>query len=130
MVTARLHAPPGIIRPYSSHIAVVGDLILVEYAGPYLVIYRHGIPTPGTLIPRPHGLQSVNSLSTDNHSHFLVSDGGSRAVLVLDLSGRLIHAIHIPQNRAPEDCIVVGEQLWVICRNGDIVVMSPQLQRI
>ncbi len=123
-VTSRLQ-PPGEVGdegPYN--IAVLGDVVLVNYACPYLVIYQHGVPTPGKLIPLPQGLGEVTGLTTDHHSSFLLCD--SRSVYVLDISGNLTHTIPIPGNREPLDCTVVGGQLWVGCSKGDIIVMSSQ----
>lgn len=128
-VTSRLHAPPELNGLYNApnHIAVLGDTILVSYSYDRMVIYRHGIPTPGKLIYQIPGLQSMNSLSTDNHLSFLVTHPESSTVSVLDLSGKLIHTIVIP-SYIPRDCTVVGAQLWVGCASGHIIVMSPQFQ--
>ncbi len=124
-VTATLQPPQEVRGKEPHYIAVLGDTILVGY-GYNLVIYRHGVPTPGKLIPRPQGLESVTGLTTDHHSSFLASDAESDTVYVLDVGGNLTHTIPIPGDRKPGDCTVVGGQLWVGCWNGHIIVMSSQ----
>ncbi len=132
-VTARLHVPYGLSIPGQIQIAVLGDTILASY-GSNLVIYRHGIPTPVKLVPTPYGLWAA-FISTDNHSAFLVFSWSSSDVRVMDISGKLIHTIPVPEGRHPihgdrsgvRACTVVGRQLWVACINGDMVVMSSQL---
>ncbi len=126
-VTHRLQRPwevRGKTLQIMQIIAVLGDTVLVGYTS-NLVIYRHGVPTPRKVIPRPQGLRNVLGLTTDHHSSFLLCDG-SMYVYVLDISGNLTHTIPIPGYRKPQDCTVVGEQLWVGCSNGDIIVMSSQ----
>ena len=125
-VTHRLQ-PPREVRdeaPYS--IAVLGDTVLVCYVSNNLVIYRHGVPTPGKVIPWPQGLRDVTGLTTDHHSSFLLCDRRSRSVYVLDVSANHTHTIPIPGDRTPLNCTVVGGQLWVGCNNGDIIVVSSQ----
>ncbi len=123
-VTARLHPLLEVSHKRPDGIAVLGDTLLVGYMGDNLVIYRHGVPTPGTILPQPRELQDVYSLTTDHHSSFLLTDGSSSTVYVLDVSGNLTHTIPIPGYREPRDCTVVEGQLWVGCYNGDIVVLS------
>ncbi len=126
-VTARLQAPQGVVRGSPCHIAVLGDTILVAYGGEDLVLYRHGVPTLGQLLPRPQGLVFVHGLTTDHHSNFLLMDRSINTVNVLDISGNLTHTIPISGYRAPWDCTVVEDQLWLACDyNGDIIVMSSQ----
>ena len=125
-VTARLQPPREVRGERPSHVAVLGDTVLVMYAGPKLVIYRHGVPTPGKPIRRPQGLKSVYGLTTDQHSSFLVSAGWSHTVSVLDISGKLTHSIPIHGNRMPRDCTVVGGQLQVVCNNGYVIDLSSQ----
>ncbi len=123
-VTARLQPPQEVRGQMPGNIAVLGDTVLVMYGN--LVIYRHGVPTPGKVIPRLQGQKAVSGLTTDHHSSFLLCDRRSRSVYVLDISGNHTHAIPIPGDRVPWDCTVVGGQLWVGCINGDIIVMSSQ----
>ncbi len=122
-VTTRLQNPNH-SSPY--HIAVLGDMVLAWYVNGDLVLHRHGVSTPGKLLLKPQGLPEILSLTTDHHSSFLLVDGDSNILLVLDISGNLTHTISIPGDRDPWDCIVVGGQLWVGCANGDIIVMSSQ----
>ncbi len=124
-VTTRLQLPQELTDTPPDNISVLGDTVLVGF-DETLVLYRHGVPTPGKVMPRPQGLKYVTALSTDHHSSFLVSSGRSHTVSVLDVSGNLTHTIPIPGDRQPRDCTVVGEQLWVGCDNGDIIVMSSQ----
>ncbi len=98
----------------------------MAYGDDDLVTYQHGVPTYGKVLPRPQGLRSVTALTTDNHSSFLLVDDDSHIVYVLDISDNLIYTIPIPGDRWPQDCTVVGGQLWVGCYNGNIIVMSSQ----
>ncbi len=125
-VTTKLENPVkvGYSRPFN--IAVLGDMVLVGYGSDELAIYRHGVPTPCKLPPKPQGLKDITSLSTDHHSRFLLVDRISDTLYVLDISGNVTHTISIPGDRKPHDCTVVGGQTWVGCGNGDIIVMSPQ----
>ena len=125
-IIARLQPPGEVIGVDLYNIAVLGDTVLVEYGGPTLVLYRHGVPTPGKLVPKPQGLDSVWGLITDHHSSFLVTDYWSSTVSILNISGNLTHTIPTPGNREPVDCTVVGRQLWVGCFNGNIIAMSSQ----
>lgn len=125
-VITRLQAPKEVSDRRAGHIAVLADTVLVDYGGKNLVTYRHGVPTRGKMLPQPQGLRSVTALTTDHHSSFLLTDVVSRSVYVLDISGNLTYTIPLPGNRWPLDCTVVGRQLWVGCRNGDITVMSSQ----
>ena len=93
MVTDRLHKPQEVMGLKACCLAVLGGTVLVKYgrspwacwgeADPRLVIYRHGIPTPGKLIPWPHGLGDVPRLTSDHHSSFLLPNYKSRSVYVL-----------------------------------------------
>ncbi len=123
-VTARLQTPPEVANELPSQIAVLGDTVLVVYVDLSLVIYHHSVHTPGELLARPQGLKSVFGLTTDHHFTFLLCDGSSRSVSVLDVSGNLTHTISVPGYKQPRYCTMVRDQLWVGCDNGDIVVMS------
>ena len=126
-VTARLQPPREVSGETVYRIAVLGDTVLVVYKfSNNLVIYRHGVPTPGKVIPRPQGLENVNALTTDHHSSFLLCDDESRSVYVLDISGNHTHTILMPGDGTPWDCTVVGGQLWVGSNTRDIIVMSSQ----
>ncbi len=125
-VTARLQLPGEVRGEIPLNIAVLGDTVLVWYGSDNLVIYQHGVPTPGRVTPRPQGLGYVFGLTTDHHSSFLMCDDRSRSVYVLDISGNHTHTIPIPGDRVPWDCTVVGGQLLVGCTNGSSIVMSSQ----
>ncbi len=127
-VTARLQNPVEMMctSNYPFTLSVLGDTVLVRYYMSGLVIYRHGVPTPGKLIPEPPGLDDVCSLHTDHHSSFLLVDGWSNTLYVLDVSGNLTHTISTPWDRINSDCTVVGRELWVGCSPDGIVVMSSQ----
>ena len=122
----RVHIPTfqplGALRDMCvCNIAVMGDNVLVLYEGRNLVIYQHGVPTPGKVLPWPQGLKHVRSLTTDNHFSFLLC--GDDTVYVLDVIGNLTHTI--PLFRCtPWDCTVLRDQLWVASNSGDIIVMS------
>ncbi len=128
-VTAILQAPSELSDRTPRCIAVLGDTILVAYYFELhheenLVIYRHGIPTPGRMVPLPPGLRSVSGLSTDNHHCFLVTDVQSSTVFVLNLNGKLIRVIRLPVNDAV-DCTVVNGQLLVLRQYGRLVKLLP-----
>ncbi len=125
-VTARLQNPVEVAYSCPFTIAILGDTILVGCENNELVIHRHGVPTPGKLLPKPQGLEDISSLTTDHHSSFLLVDVDSNTLFVLDIRGNLTHTISIPGDRDPRGCTVVGGQLWVGCGNGDIIVMSSQ----
>ncbi len=134
VVTHRLQKPWEVRGDTPNWIAFLGDTVLVEYGSNGLVIYQHRFSTPGKVIPLPQGLQQVWGLTTDHHSSFLLCDKKSRSVYVLDISGNHTHTIFIPRDmiifipekREPEDCTVVGGELWVGCLKGEIIVMSSQ----
>ncbi len=107
---------------FPQSIAVLGDTVLAS-VNSNLYIYQHGISTPEPLTNLPL-LQDVTAVTTDHHSSFLVVDNGTDRVYVLGVSGNHSHSIHIPANMPLVDCAVVGEQLWMVCDNGDIIVMS------
>ncbi len=125
-VTARLQKPTEMRYSIPWSIAVLGDTVLVGYINDNLLIYRHGVPTPGKSLPKPLGLKNAISLTTDHHSSFLLVGTDSKYLFVLDISGNVTHTISIPGDRKPCDCTVVGEQLWVGCLSGDIIAMSSQ----
>ncbi len=140
MVTARLKPPPGVgnyLKEYKRRyrLAILGDTALVVFEGfnintpKYIVsMFSHtgmrSVPTPGKLLPQPKELGPLHCLTTDHHSSFLLTDQST--VYVIDANGNLSHIIPIPTDRTPQACTVVLGQLWVLCTNGDIIVMSPQ----
>ena len=106
--------------------AVLGNTILVMYEGGNLVVYESGITNPGTIVTWPAGLQSVNGMSSDGVSRFLICDGESNAVFILDVRGKLCDKINIDTESEVCDCSLGDGKLWVGCVNGDIFVMSPE----
>ena len=109
--------------------AVLGNRILVIYqlyGHSKLVVYENGLSNHGTLVSWPAGLQSVCGISSDGVSRFLVCDGVSKAVFILDMRGKLCDKIYIDTDSVVWDCTAEDGKLWVGCHNGDIVVMSPK----
>ncbi len=125
-VTARLSKPEEVRDEGPDNTAVLGDSVLVEYGGYNLVVYENGVPSPGTMVTWPAGLQSVLGMSSDGVSRFLVCDVDSKAVWTLDVSGKLCDKINVDTDSRVQDCTVVDGKLWVGCWNGDIIVLSPQ----
>ncbi len=125
-VTARLQPPLEVRDKCAYYIAVMGDTVLVLHEGRNLVIYQHGVPTPGKVVPWPEGLGKVLCLTSDHHFSFLLC--GYYNMYVLDIFGNLTHTIAVPPKCKPSDCTVVRDQLWVASAFGDIVVM-PSSQR-
>ncbi len=126
-VIDRLQTPRWFKHHLPRHITFLGDTVLVYYEGDgrSLVLYRHGDPTPDKRLQRPsQGTWFVDSLATDHHSSLLAVHRSPHNVYVLDVSGNLTHTIPLPGDRYPRDCTVVGEQLWVLCDKGEIIVMS------
>ncbi len=125
-VTARLSKPEEVRDKEPWKTAVLGDSVLVRYGGHNLVVYENGVSSPGTMVTRPAGLQSVMGMSSDGVSRFLLCDEDSNAVWTLDVAGKLCDKINIDTGSKVWDCTVVDGKLWVGCVNGDIVVLSPQ----
>ncbi len=113
-----------------SYISVLGGTALVvndERFPKKVFIHRHGVSCVShEVLPQPQEMWSVSGLSTDNHTSFLLIDSVFHNVYVLDISGNFTHTIPIREERIPLDCIVVEGQLWVLCKDGDIVIMSSQ----
>ncbi len=118
--TARLLPPLGLRDMGVDKIAVLGDTVLVLYEERNLVLYQHGVPKPGKILPWPREVNHVNSLTTDHHFSFLLR--GDWSVFVLDFNGNLTHSIPVPRH-IPLDCTVVRDQLWVPSGSGRIVVI-------
>ncbi len=125
-VTALLKKPEALSDNKPWDTAVLGHSVLVMYKGFNLVVYENGVSSPGAMVTRPAGLQSVSSMSSDGVSRFLVCDGKSNAVFTLDVSGKLCDKINVATSSEVWGCTVVDGKLWVGCEDGDIVVMSPQ----
>ncbi len=124
-VTEVLEPPKGMEGWKPFNIAVLGESILVQYDKATLLVYRLGVEAPGKLVkPLPKGSFSVSRLITDDHSRFLLVDPDSARILVLDVSGQLASLIRLPKDTRPQDCTIIGNKLWVGCRNGTIIVMS------
>ncbi len=108
-------------------IAVLGDAVMLSYKDilcPTITLHKHGLSSYGSNITLPEGLKSVSAISTDGLSRFLVCDGDNRAVFVLDMEGKVCDKISIDTDNEVCDCGVGDKELWVGCRNGDIVIMS------
>ncbi len=127
-ITSTLETPDTVRDELPVSLAVLGDSIIVGYAypGTKLVAYSHGSPTPVRVIPNPWGMQNVNSISTDCHSHYIVTDNINKSVLVIDVSGNLRHKVNFDTESEMRDCIVVNRQIWLGCDNGEIVIMSSE----
>ncbi len=110
----------------SHRLAVLGDNVMVNYSGGFLVVYSHGSPAPVRVIAYPGGLKSGSAVSTDCQRYFLATDWSTDSVFVMDVSGNLCHRVHINPDSETRDCAVVNRQLWVLCGNGDVVIMSSQ----
>ncbi len=125
-VTETLRKPTEVRdrKPYDA--AVLGKAILVAYLYGTFVLYENGVSSPGTVVTLPEQLEYVRSISSDGVSRFLLCDDISKAVLILDVSGKLCDKINIDTDNEVWDCTVGDGKLWVACYNGDIVVMSPQ----
>ncbi len=127
-VRDRLQIPQRIARHSLMYLAFLGDTVLLNfYRDGKLVLctYRHSVPTPCKVLHSPDKLQYVSGLTTDHQSSFLATDGTTRTVYVLGVSGSLTHTIPVPGDREPWDCTVVEGQLWVGCNKG-VIVMSSQ----
>ncbi len=125
-VTATLSEPEQVRDKTPWRTAVLGDSVLVTYGGRNLVVYENGVPSPGTMVTWPAGLQSVEGVSSDSVSRFLVCHRNNNAVWTLDVTGKLCDKINIDTDSEVRDCTVVDGKLWVGCWHGDIVVLSPQ----
>ncbi len=124
-VTARLGGPAWVKDERANKTAVLGKALLVCYQKCNLVVYENGVFSPGTMVTWPQGLQSVKNMSSDGVSRFLVCDCESKAVFILDVRQKLCDKVNIRTQSKVYDCTVGDGKLWVGCRNGDIVVMSP-----
>ncbi len=126
-ISARIQEPITVSGQMPYSLAVLGDAILVWYGDTKtLVLYRHGVLSTGTVVPRPKGLRSVWGLTTDYYSNFLLADDDSRTIFVVDLHGNMTHAIPVPGDKEPWDCTVVDRELWVGCLHGNILAMAAQ----
>ncbi len=124
-IISTLNNPEGVTCEQPNSVAVLGDSIIVKYDIGPLVVYRHGSPDPVRVPLRPEWGYLI-SISTDRQHHFLITDSRTKNVLVVDVSGEVLHKVEIKAHSSIVDCAVVKRQLWVGCRNSDIVVMSPQ----
>ncbi len=125
-ITSMLNNPEK-DRGAPRQLAVLGDCVMVSYESGTLAIYRHGSPGCLKVIPWNGGMVGKAILSTDCQHHFLVIKPLSKCVYVRDVSGNLRHTVNIDSDDSPPRfCAVVNRQLWVGCRDGDIVIMSSQ----
>ncbi len=124
-VTAKLEKPVSARDKRAYKVAVLGNIILACYENRNLVVYENGVSSPCTVVTWLEGLQSVQNISSDGVSRFLICEGENKAVSILDVHRKLCDKINIDTDSTVEDCTVGDGKLWVGCLNGDIVVMSP-----
>ena len=125
-VTGKLNKPAMVRDKQPKFIAVLGNAILTYYGDHDLILYENGVSSRGSVVPWPTGLQSPRGIFSDSVSRFLVCGGSEHSIFILDVSGKLCDKINIDTDSRVEDCTVGGGKLWVGCRNGDIIAMSPQ----
>ncbi len=141
-VTATLKTPvltrPGMI-PY--HLAVQGDNVVVFYGEDMIaalksksvisgyfsvVVYRHGSLTPIRILHSPDSPAEVllpYLFTADSEGHVLLIK--KKSVIVINTNVcRISQEINVNTDSAISGCTVVNRQLWVGCKNGDIVIMS------
>ena len=132
-VIRRFQTPRYVTFMEARHVAVLGDSVLVCYAFNTLVIYDgDGCIERNLYSGLPIYVRNVHSISTDNHSSFLVA--GKRPqendendyhhyVWILDDKGDL--RLRIDSARPGiRGCAVVQSQLWMGHCFGSIDVMS------
>ncbi len=124
-VIRRLKSPAETRHETPWHVAVLNTTVLVCYGKNTLVKYATDVPTAGELLGTPAGLISVSSITTDGHSSFLVTDSDGDSVFILDEQGNLRHRIRTGTGDV-QDCAVVGSQLWLGYRYGEISVMASE----
>ncbi len=126
-IISTLEKPDAVRAEWPYSLEVLGDSVMVWYARQTLVLYRYGSPAPVRVVPRPGGLERVTAVSTDCRSNYIVIDRVTRSMFIIDNTGELRQKINIPDTDIrPRDCAVVKRQLWVGCRDGDIVILSSQ----
>ena len=116
---------PPLKRP--TYLAVLGDSVIVNYTEGYLAFYRHGSPAPVRVAQQPwrENMFHCKAVSTDYQHHFLVSNISGSSVYVTDITGNLRHTVSI--NAVIDlDVAVVNRQLWVLCGDNHIAVMSSR----
>ncbi len=121
-VTFNMKNPKWLTINTPARMAVLGDNILVWYTDNTVVVHGNGVSSPGTIVA---GLESVKGMASDGVSRFLVCDEPGRAVLILDVNGKVCDKINVDTDSSVQDCTVIDGKLFVGCENGDIVVMSP-----
>ena len=124
-VIRELRRPTQLEHETPWHVSVLAKTVLVCYGSNTLVKYPSDVPTAGELLQAPDGLVNVSSITTDGHSSFLVTDSDGDSVFILDEQGHLRHRIRTGTGEI-QDCAVVGSQLWLGYRYGEIGVMAPE----
>ena len=121
-VIRRLERPAQVLGlPY--YVSVLGQTVLVCYYDNTLVTYRSDSPTPGQVLQKPEGLETVTSITTDAHSSIFIVTG-DRSVFVLD--DKLIwHRIYTGEYHI-RDGSMVQSQLWLGYYGGEIAVLTSQ----
>ncbi len=123
-VTAEITSPDSPQATVPHLVATLGDLVAVCNGDTSVAVCHSGNCRPSKAMPCPDDFEKVVSMTTDGHSHFVLTDK-SRVVLVMDVNGNVIRKIGVPPEfRSPVDSIVVEGQIWVGCRFGDIAVLS------
>lgn len=123
-VNRPLKKPTEVGNQRAQKLAALESAVLVWYGDRNLVVYEDGVFSPGTMVTWPEGLGKVSDMSSDGVSRFLLCDGDSKCVFILDVSGKLCDRIHIDTDSWVYDCTVGDGKLWVGCDNGDVIVMS------
>ncbi len=128
-ILSTLEKPDKGRNQWPLRLAVLGDRVMVACTGRTLVLYHHGSPAPVRVIPWPGRLKDMTAVSTDCHSYFVITDADTKSLFTMDVSGNFHHTVDSDTDSGTEytlDSAVVSRQVWVGCRNGDIVIMSSQ----
>ena len=124
-ITRRLQKPRQVRNEIPWHLAVLKDTVLVCYGENALVTYSNYGRASGHVIETISELVQVSSVTTDNHSNFLVTEYGSGCVFVIDERGKLQTKVD-SKNWGLRDCGVAQSQLWLGYDDGHIDVMTSE----
>ncbi len=123
-VVRMLHRPQQMEAETPSHLAVLGDSVLVCYGRNTLVVYHKGGVIADKLLTAPASLHAINSLCTDGQTHYVVGDETTGAVHVMSSSGKVLCTMQVPRHKQLRDIAVVNRQIWVSCYSGDIILLK------
>ncbi len=123
VITSHLEPPPGMSNDKPYRLAALGDTVLVCYVTNKLALYRPARSAQGVLIDSPNAIRRVLGVTTDRHSHFLITDRDACAIFVMETDGMHVASIDCGDSW-PRDCAVVRGQLWVAGKGGGFTVMS------